>query len=361
MDPGQENQNPAGNQNPTPPIEQLPQRLIIHGMEELIVQQQQILRHQSTHKDKSSTRHQNQDKRDWVKDNSSLIGTCAGGSTRDVREYIRQLKAARKRVPINDINRIQVNADQAILNRERAYMHALIEATARGEVYEEYEVCLNGHPGGRDATPVDDIMQHLLDAFLGPDECEALKDEIKKTKQGGREEIPAFNRRFKKAASLAFPTPTDADQSYLVKKYLKNLRKGRIQDRLFELDDDLEDLPSVMAAAQRLWGQHKFRNRVIEDHDTRVEEPMDVSAIEASQKPLREEVHELKTMLKELTRAKKSEKVSTSPSKKTMTCFFCKKQGHIKPECEARKTYWEKKGGQPRPLPPSERKFDQGN
>ena len=74
----------------------------------------------------------------------------------------------------------------------------------------------------------------MQQAFLHPDELEALKDEVKKTKQGPREEIPAINRRFRFNVEIVNPNPTVEQESDITNMYLAGLKKGRVQDRLFD-------------------------------------------------------------------------------------------------------------------------------
>ena len=67
--------------------------------------------------------------------------------------------------------------------------------------------------------------------FLGPDEREALKDIVKCTKQGPREEVPAYNRKFIYNVDVAYPDPTEDEEKE--NTYLAGLKKGKIQDRIF--------------------------------------------------------------------------------------------------------------------------------
>jgi hypothetical protein len=54
-----------------------------------------------------------------------------------------------------------------------------------------------------------------------PDEQDALRDKLKRIKQGAREEIPVFNRRYLKAAEVAHPTMSaEEEESRLTTLYM---------------------------------------------------------------------------------------------------------------------------------------------
>ena len=153
----------------------------------------------------------------WVKKEAKKIEVCAGGTARIVREWIRKVQQALPRVPPN------MGVD--------IYMRELISQTCQDELFDENEAFLN-NANNRAAITYPHLLDHLLESFLGPDEVDVLKDEVKKVKQGQREEIPAYNRRFRKTADVAFPNPTPEEQARLTQKYLGNMHAGRIKDKL---------------------------------------------------------------------------------------------------------------------------------
>ena len=87
------------------------------------------------------------------------------------------------------------------------YIKKLISWTAQGDLFEEMQVFLNQH--GCALTSAATVIQHALESFLSPDEQMALTDEVKKIKQSPREEVPAYNRCFRKAADVAYISRPD--------------------------------------------------------------------------------------------------------------------------------------------------------
>ena len=115
--------------------------------------------------------------RAWVAEESVHVISCDEGSVKSVRVWIRAIREANARAPANGTE---------------YYVKRLITKTCRG--------CYLYPVGDRDLCTWEEILEHVLAAFLGPDESEALKDELKRVKQGPWEEIPAYNRRFLRAA-----------------------------------------------------------------------------------------------------------------------------------------------------------------
>ena len=59
------------------------------------------------------------------------------------------------------------------------YIKRLITRTCKDNLFDEYEAFMNA-AANRAAVSHQEVLQHILEAFLGPDESEALKEEIKK-------------------------------------------------------------------------------------------------------------------------------------------------------------------------------------
>ena len=278
------------------------------------------------------------------------ITNCDGCSVKSVREWIRGIRAAAKRVP-----------DQSTVN---SYMKKLISRTSCGDLFEEVEVALN--KDDRDLAVWTEVIDHILDAFLGPDEQDTLRDELKKMKQGAREDIPAFNRRFLKAAEVAYPRMTDAEEATITTSYMVALRPGKIQDRLFDHEPRLISLRAATLGAYKEWARTRFRERVLQRRPE--PEPMEVDSLTVREQLANQEkeIKALKKKLQNQTPAAEASPRTPSPSNSSTSgpgkqstppdrCLYCGEKGHWKRSCPKNKAYWERKGGPRRPLPPNER------
>ena len=82
------------------------------------------------------------------------------------------------------VQRVPAGLDAEVL------VKALIQRTVRGDLCYEVDTVLTGNPqAGHQA-----ITERLAEAFLGPDENNQLRDELKNMRPAGREEVPAYNR-----------------------------------------------------------------------------------------------------------------------------------------------------------------------
>jgi hypothetical protein len=294
------------------------------------IQAEYITETRTSEKEKRTERFIN-NVRTWANEESQHVPCCDGSSAKSVREWIRNIRAASKRVPEQE--------------QSRNYMIKLICKTARGDLFEEIDSIMN--KGDRDRIEWKKIVEDILEAFLGPDEQDALRDELKKIKQGAREEIPEFNRRYTKAAALAYPSMSEEEKRNVTKLYMVALRAGRIQDRLFDKDPRLETLEEATEAAYSEWARARFRERAL--HSRPEPEPMEVDVV-----TIREEVARQEKEIRELRKQIEQQAVKSSiPS--PSSCLFCKEEGHWKNECPKRKSYWAKRGETPRPLTVEER------
>ena len=308
---------------------------------------QQIERNKETNENKQ-LRSSQEKIRIWSNEEAQHILCCDGGSLKSVREWIRSIKCAYHRAP-------ELDRDY--------YVKKLISKTSRGDLFEEIELFLNSTD--RELATAADIVAHVLNSFLGPDEQDALRDEVKAIKQGQNEEIPAFNRRYLKAVGVAYPRPTTEEEKMLTTMYLVALKKGRIQDRLFDRDQRLTTLKCATEIAYNEWARARFRHRALQDARQPRHEPMEVDAI-STREAVAEKDQEIKKLRQQLEAARKQ----SPPQRNTTTtaprssdrnndeCRFCHQKGHWVRDCPKNKDYWAKKGGERRPLPKGERELN---
>ena len=279
----------------------------------------------------------------WVNKESKKIDNCDGTTIRGMREWLRAINGAVPRIP--------VGADANLC------MHELIEATTSTDLNDEYETFMNAAPNRANVAHAA-ATTHLATAFLGPEEAATLKEDVRHARQTERERLPAFNRRFKKAAEMAFPQlPRAPDvEEDLADWYMGGLREKAVKDFVFGHNPRLVTLAAAQTAAYDEWARQERRKRVEkEQRDHRREEPMDISvATEAavlgnSEPPLREVISGLAKQMKDMqselqamktaaNRAQASSKQHSAPQKKSSykpkgACFRCKKQGHHVRDC----------------------------
>lgn len=276
--------------------------------------------------------------REWVTEEKEQVESCNGLATNNVRAWIHAIQAAESRVP----ERASVDL----------YLKALIKKTTKGEANREQDSLLRNR--GRDTVTAAELLDHMQQAFLGPDEREALKDEVKRTKQGPREEIPAYNRRFRFNVEVAYPNPTEEQESDITNMYLAGLKKGRVQDRLFDRDPRLQRLAAATDAAFQEWARLRHKDRVLHEHKAlaaaTAPEPMEIDALTA-----RETIAAQEKRIRELEAKSAPQNPGQGMSSSSMKCYFCNVVGHLKKDCLKRKAFWERKGGEPRPLAPEAR------
>jgi hypothetical protein len=278
----------------------------------------------------------------WLEEESRHVLACDGDSIRAVREWMAAIRSSYRRVPPG--------------KDDNVYVKKLIVRTTTAELFREVDNFLERN--GRAAVAWEAVLDHVLEAFLGPDEQEALKDEVRNLRQGAREAIPAYNRRFLHAADLAYPRPSAHQQYDLSVAYLKSLVKGRIQTRLADRDPPLQTLEQATAAAYAEWAKMRRADRILQPSRPAAPEPMEVDAI-----TIREQLAAQERDIKALTKKLAEQELSGKEQKGNGTagnewrCWKCQDPGHLKKDCPILKAYWEKKGGQRRPLPEAERKL----
>ena len=99
----------------------------------------------------------------------------------------------------------------------------LLTATTTGPFRAELEAYLSIQPDRNLAQWVD-IRAHMLGAFVSADQAEYYRGELAKIKQTPAENILAYNRRFRAAATEAFPGVRNVERNReLVRLYGKKL------------------------------------------------------------------------------------------------------------------------------------------
>lgn len=298
--------------------------------------------HQQQHQQQQ---HQNQQNRllerqtaEWVAEEKVKVTECDGSSLRAVRVWLRAVQAAVPRVPAH------LDADTCI--------RKLMEATAREDLQEEFEVFM-GQQANRAQVQHDAIRAHLLQSFLGPDEQNVLKEEVKHLKQASRDDLPRFNRRFAQAADHAYPLPRNAAiEEELADLYMGALREGKVKDKCFGHDPRLITLQAAMQVASDEWARQRRRQRVQRDVRGRAEEPMEVDEVAAGaeqQPPLREVVTALAASVRGLQQSFQEMKqlptaapgsataATTAPQQAAKRdpprCWNCGARGHFRAQC----------------------------
>jgi hypothetical protein len=281
----------------------------------------------------------------WLTEQREKVGCCDGSGLRDVRKWLANIHAAIHRVPQGgDVER---------------HILQLIEKTATEDLLDEIEAFSRHQQAANPPVQVTHaaLRAHIQTAFLGPDEANVLKDELRSIKQTQREDVPRFNRRFLKAADLAYPQPRDANTEELVTdKYLGALLQGKIKDRVFSHDPQLVTLAAAMQVSSEEWARQRRRQR-IQRECQREEEPMEVNeaapvwtssqevgtvrdtlaAIAGTIKTLQSDVAELKRPTSTASAAPQEPSARPSGGRPKLRCFYCNRPGHYKRNCLRRK------------------------
>ena len=234
-------------------------------------------------------REDEEDLRRWIQQEEKRMDSCEGAPKRAVREWLRCLHEAGTSVPPGMGN------DSA--------GKALIKATSRGHLYAEYLSFLNRQLNPA-AVPVAQVLAHLSEAFLGPDEDAVLKEDVKGMRQGEREDLCAYNRRFSKTSELAYPFPRAGEiERTLTEYYVGSLVNGKIKDSVFDAEPRIVVLQTAMDAAAAEWSRRQYRGRV--QQNVPKHEPMEVNVGNTEvprDPPLRETVEIMAKTIRDLQR-----------------------------------------------------------
>lgn len=339
-------------------IQQQQQQLELQEQE--IRRQGRLLQQQRVGSGDGDNRRQFQkDVRVWVNEQSEHVTSCDGGNVRNIRDWVKSVRQANLRAP------------QCQEQEKEEYIKKLIFKTTRGDLFDEIEQYLNSVDVDRDLCGHEDILQHVISAFL-PDEADNLKDELRKARQGQREELLNFNRRFYTAARAAYPHPSLDEQETMTRLYIANVKRGKIQQQLLDTKPRLRTLDRAQEVAMEAQSDLRWKEKTMRAAASE-EEPMEVDALTIREQ-VSQQQQEIRQLKKQLDAAKlKSTTTAPTrefPSRKPNTdntakrrstsdvCRFCKEVGHWVKDCPKNKAYWEKKGGTRRPLPPQERSVD---
>lgn len=226
-------------------------------------------------------------RKDWLKTEERLVPVCDGTVRSLVREWVQHVRSAADRIPHGQ------NVDVSI--------QELIKATAREDLFQETEVFLTGQ-ANRGQTPYPAILAHVTTTFLGPDEEDFLKAAARKVKQGAREPLIAYCRRFKKSVVPAYPLPWNAaTDKEMGEMFMASLVNGKAKDRVFSAVPRLVTLATTCDAAMEEELMWERRRRLT--NTAREVEPMEIDAVDreiasADELPLRELISGMATVVK---------------------------------------------------------------
>ena len=149
----------------------------------------------------------------------------------------------------------------------------LITSTSSGALKLELESFLDEQEDWN-GTPWNAIRTHLLQCFVSSDHQEFLRSLVAKIKQNPGENILAYNRRFRQAASEAFPGDRNPDQNReLVRLYGKGLLEASAAKKLVEQGWPLTLELAFARMNNRSTAQERYQ------HLGRDEEPMEISPL----------------------------------------------------------------------------------
>ena len=321
-----------------------------HQQQLQFIQQQQQQQQQLAQQQADTNRVQS-----WLREQSQKIPSCDGTSHDHVRYWLRNIGKAVDRVPAGQ------NVD--------SYLYKLMCATATDDLLDEVE--LQRQPL-QPPPPHLQVRAHVTLSFLGPDEGNVLKEDLKRAKQGQRETVPTFNRRYSKLADFAHPLPRAADiEEEVTDGYLGSLLKGRVKDRCFAHDPQLVALQVAMQVAADEWTRQRRRARVQRDSDHRGDEPMEVdaagrqdeddaacslndapptvrdtmAALASTLRSLQLEVKNMKDSKPPAPRAHQPQSSSREPAPPRRDgggdrflgkCYYCERRGHRASDCRKR-------------------------
>ena len=175
------------------------------------------------------------------------------------------------------------------------------EQTARGLLRQELERWMNTQVA-RNAVTWPQLRAHLRTAFLSQNENERLQAELGRTTRVSGEGYLAYNRRFREAASRAYPLPRQALAEHLVvQAYAKGLDDVHLARKV------MENNPATLQAAitlveNRVAGIERFKDLGLNTNE-RKEEAMDTTLITNTPPSTSDSVSQ--KLLEELKRTRK--------------------------------------------------------
>lgn len=338
------------------------------NVQAILGQHQQQLQAFQQAQQQEQQRHQRQDnirsKDRWISRQKAKMEKCDGGGLRNVRKWIRHIHKASGRLPAN------VNND--------SYMCTLMSDTSTEDLAEALDTINAANVGN--PLPWAQVLAQINAEFLGPDEANSLKEDLRSMRQSAREDVPGYNRRFSKLADYAYPLPRAPDTEELVTDwYLGSLMAGKVRDRAFAHDPALVTLAAAMQVTSEEFARQRRQRRVTR-HVPRCEEPMEVdvlsdsdddepsqavgtkttaavgtkTAAPAIQPTTREQMAALASAIRTMQQDFKNLQIQTKTpiaapaapapapapqapaDKRTMRCFYCHNLGHMRRECRKR-------------------------
>ena len=237
--------------------------------------------------------------RELVKRQLKKVHPCDGSTRVGVRTWLKQLS--------------QTANYFSVASRD-SDLHTMVQDTATGGLLTEYERFMSRQPN-RNNVPWTSLQVALREAFLGPDEEEALRGEVERLRQGAQEPLPDFNRRFDDAAEDAYPASLrqPAEDLLLTNLYLAAINTGPIVDHLFDADPRIVTLTGAITAAAAVWARRQRRERVITGSSHTVN--MEVGALtpnHSNEPPMREVLSTMQSAIKESERHNKGMESSLS-------------------------------------------------
>ena len=322
-----------------------------------------IKQHQDRDNRIQNERLQSSIKDKFLKTQKEKVGLCDGNNLKQVRIWSRNIFATINRVPQGQ------NAED--------YVIELIKETATGDLLDEVEAFMQAEATAMRAATVQSIRTHVNNTFLGPDEANQLKDKVRDIKQSAREDIPAFNRRFAKAADMGYPAPRqDTEEQIVLEMYMAALANGRIKDRVFNQDPPTDTLAATMQVAADEYARQQRRHRVTREFN-RVEVDMEVDEAAPSDPPLRDTLAAMASAIRGIqqnqdnaanTRGNAAEAKGNGRDnghhrgKSNKRCWYCNRLGHIQRFCRKRQADLQgKEKGGPSSSSPSSSRNGNGN
>ena len=195
---------------------------------------------------------------------------CDGSSPDEVRTWILNIDLASWQCPADDVY---------VATRT-------VSGALRREVERFIDLVIAQNPGQqRNAVPWNALKQHLVAAFLGGEEIARKRDNIQSIRQKPYESNESFILRFRDAAKDTYPNyEGNADQQAILKQaFLKGLHSDDLVRKVAGRHDvnTLEDAVQWVQNYSNASDRYDRLGRAV----PRKEEPMDVSAIQASQTP----------------------------------------------------------------------------